>query len=59
MRSDITRWFHTDVFDTASIEVLIGRLQRVLTAITADPGQLLSTLDLLDAADHVPVGRDR
>ncbi|MGD2314830.1 amino acid adenylation domain-containing protein, partial [Mycolicibacterium nivoides] len=45
--------FRTDVFDTASIEVLIGRLQRVLTAITADPGQLLSTLDLLDAADHV------
>ncbi|MFV8162156.1 amino acid adenylation domain-containing protein [Mycobacterium sp. 134] len=45
--------FRTDVFDTGSIEVLIGRLQRVLAAITADPGQLLSTLDLLDAADHV------
>ncbi|MDF3342234.1 AMP-binding protein, partial [Mycolicibacterium septicum] len=41
------------VFDAASIEVLIGRLQRVLAAITADPGQLLSSLDLLDAADHV------
>ncbi|QRY48438.1 amino acid adenylation domain-containing protein [Mycolicibacterium boenickei] len=45
--------FRTDVFDTGTIEVLIGRLQRVLAAITADPGQLLSTLDLLDEADHV------
>ncbi|MGA5540200.1 amino acid adenylation domain-containing protein, partial [Mycolicibacterium nivoides] len=40
--------FRTDVFDTGTIEVLIERLQRVLAAITADPGQLLSTLDLLD-----------
>ncbi|MDF3342221.1 condensation domain-containing protein, partial [Mycolicibacterium septicum] len=40
--------FRTDVFDAASIEVLIGRLQRVLAAITADPAQLLSTLDLID-----------
>nr|MDT0522426.1 condensation domain-containing protein [Streptomyces sp. DSM 41633] len=45
--------FRTDVFDAASIEVLIERLQRVLAAITADPGQLLSTIDVLDVADHV------
>ena len=30
--------FDTEVFDTASIETLIGRLQRVLVAMTADLG---------------------
>ena len=30
--------FRTDVFDAASIEALIERLQQVLTAVTADPG---------------------
>ncbi|WP_273736624.1 condensation domain-containing protein, partial [Mycolicibacterium septicum] len=45
--------FRTDVFDAASIEVLIGRLNRVLDAVAADPGQLLSTIDVLDVADHV------
>ena len=29
--------FDTDVFDAASIEALIERLQRVLVAMTADP----------------------
>ena len=29
--------FRTDVFDADSIEALIGRLQRVLVAMTADP----------------------
>ena len=29
--------FDTDVFDAASIETLIERLQRVLVAMTADP----------------------
>ena len=29
--------FRTDVFDAASIETLIERLQRVLVAMTADP----------------------
>ncbi|QRY54625.1 amino acid adenylation domain-containing protein [Mycolicibacterium septicum] len=45
--------FRTDVFDAASIEVLIGRLKRVLDAVAADPRQLLSTIDVLDVADHV------
>ena len=31
--------FRTDVFDAASIEALIERLQRVLVAVTADPGR--------------------
>ena len=31
--------FRTDVFDAASIETLVGRLERVLVAMTADPGR--------------------
>ena len=44
--------FRTDVFDPASIETLIARLERVLTAMTADPGRRLSAVDLLDAGEH-------
>ncbi|MGE2727826.1 amino acid adenylation domain-containing protein, partial [Mycolicibacterium pulveris] len=44
--------FRTDVFDTATIETLIERLQRVLVAMTADPTRRLSTLDVLDEAEH-------
>ncbi|OJZ70153.1 non-ribosomal peptide synthetase, partial [Mycobacterium paraffinicum] len=44
--------FRTDVFDADSIEALVRRLQRVLTAMTVDPCHALSTLDLLDAAEH-------
>ena len=40
--------FRTDVFDAASIETLIERLQRVLVAMTADPTRRLSSIDLLD-----------
>ncbi|MGV9803911.1 non-ribosomal peptide synthetase, partial [Mycobacterium sp. NPDC003449] len=43
--------FRTDVFDAVSIEALIERLQRVLVAMTADPSRLLSSVDLLDAAE--------
>ena len=44
--------FDTDVFDAASIETLIERLQRVLVAMTADPTQRLSSMDVLDAGEH-------
>ena len=44
--------FRTDVFDAASIEALIGRLQRVLVAMTADPTRRLSAVDLLDEGEH-------
>ncbi|MGD1257808.1 amino acid adenylation domain-containing protein, partial [Mycobacterium seoulense] len=44
--------FRTDVFDPDSIRALVGRLQRVLTAMTADPTRPLSSLDLLDDAEH-------
>ena len=44
--------FRTDVFDAASIEALIERLQRVVVAMTADPTRQLSSMDLLDEAEH-------
>ena len=44
--------FRTDVFDAASIEALIERLRRVLVAMTADPTRRLSSMDLLDEAEH-------
>ncbi|BBZ13665.1 non-ribosomal peptide synthetase [Mycobacterium branderi] len=45
--------FRTDVFDAASIETLIERLQRVLIAIVADPGRRLSSVGLLDEAEQL------
>ncbi|MGH7732997.1 MAG: non-ribosomal peptide synthetase, partial [Gemmatimonadales bacterium] len=44
--------FRTDVFDAASIEALIERLERVLVAITADPTRRLSSMDLLDGGEQ-------
>ncbi|WP_179963642.1 amino acid adenylation domain-containing protein [Mycobacterium marseillense] len=44
--------FRTDVFDAATIQALIERLRRVLAAMTADPSQRLSSVDLLDADEH-------
>ena len=40
--------FRTDVFDAASIQMLIERLERVLVAMTADPTRRLSSVGLLD-----------
>src|ERR1700742_317297 len=44
--------FDTGVFDTAGIEILIERLRQGLGAMTADPAQRLSSIDLLDAVEH-------
>ena len=44
--------FRTDVFDAESIETLIGRLQKVVAVMTADPTQRLSAVDLLDEAER-------
>ena len=44
--------FRTDVFDAASIQALIERLERVVLAITEDPTRRLSSVDLLDAGEH-------
>ena len=48
----VTAEFRTDVFDADSIVALIERLQRVLMAVIADPERRLSSMDLLDAAEH-------
>ena len=44
--------FRTDVFDPDSIQTLIERFERVLVAMTADPGRRLSSMDVLDEAEH-------
>ncbi|WP_396931709.1 amino acid adenylation domain-containing protein [Mycolicibacterium sp.] len=44
--------FRTDVFDAASIQTLVERLQRVLMAMTAEPSRRVSSIDVLDAAEH-------
>jgi glycopeptidolipid biosynthesis protein len=44
--------YDTDVFDAASIEMLIERLQKVLVAMTADPTRRLSSVDLLDDSEY-------
>ncbi|MGA5467205.1 amino acid adenylation domain-containing protein, partial [Mycobacterium sp. NPDC050041] len=44
--------FRTDVFDPATIETLVGRLERVLVAMAAEPDRRLSSIDLLDDVEH-------
>ncbi|WP_156766197.1 non-ribosomal peptide synthetase, partial [Mycobacterium sp. E342] len=44
--------FRTDIFDPASIELLVTRFQRVLVAMTADPQRLLSSVEVLDVDEH-------
>jgi non-ribosomal peptide synthetase component F len=44
--------FRTDVFDAASIEALIERLRRVVVAVTAEPTQRLSSVELLDEPEQ-------
>ncbi len=48
--------FRTDVFDAASILTLIERFERVLMAMTADPGRRLSSMDVLDESEHARLG---
>ncbi|WP_156745088.1 non-ribosomal peptide synthetase, partial [Mycobacterium sp. 1165178.9] len=47
--------FRTDVFDAASIQLLIERLGRVLAAMPADPARRLSSIDVVDEAEHVRI----
>ena len=44
--------FRTDVFDTASVEAFIERLQRVVETLTADPGRRLWSVDVLTETEH-------
>ncbi|TXH25857.1 MAG: amino acid adenylation domain-containing protein, partial [Mycobacterium sp.] len=44
--------YRTDVFDAASVEALVRRMQGVLAAMTAEPGRTLATIDLLTADER-------
>ncbi|MGH3403387.1 MAG: non-ribosomal peptide synthetase [Streptosporangiaceae bacterium] len=41
-----------DLFDVGTVEVIAGRLVRVLEAVTADPGLKLSAIGVLDATER-------
>ncbi|WP_156751983.1 condensation domain-containing protein, partial [Mycobacterium sp. E2497] len=53
----VTAEYRTDVFDAHTVERLIERLQRLLTAVTAEPERRLSSIDLLDAGEHARLER--
>src|SRR5262249_49651145 len=44
--------FDTDVFDAETVEALLERLTRVVVAMTTDPTRRLSSMDVLDEAEH-------
>ncbi|MGB3351486.1 MAG: amino acid adenylation domain-containing protein, partial [Mycobacterium sp.] len=44
--------FRTDVFDADTVTTMTRRLERVLLAMVADPARSVSSVDLLDAAEH-------
>jgi amino acid adenylation domain-containing protein len=44
--------YDTEVFDTAAIDRLIQQFIRLLEAMTADPTAALSSIDVLDDAEH-------
>ncbi|WP_459973885.1 amino acid adenylation domain-containing protein, partial [Mycobacterium sp. MUNTM1] len=44
--------YDTEVFEASAVETLIERLRQVMAAMTADPAQRLSSIDLLDAAER-------
>ncbi|EKF22352.1 D-alanine--poly(phosphoribitol) ligase, subunit 1, partial [Mycolicibacterium hassiacum DSM 44199] len=47
--------FRTDVFDTHTITALLSRLERVLAAVTTDTGARVSSVDVLDPAEHLRI----
>ncbi|KAA1234628.1 hypothetical protein F0Q45_27370, partial [Mycobacterium simiae] len=44
--------YRTDVFDSTTVQTLVIRMQKLLTAMTVDPQRRLSSVDLLDAQEH-------
>jgi len=44
--------YRTDLFDSSTIERMIGHFQTILEGIVADPDQPISTLSLLTEAEH-------
>uniref|UniRef100_UPI0026173CA6 non-ribosomal peptide synthetase n=1 Tax=Mycobacterium sp. TaxID=1785 RepID=UPI0026173CA6 len=53
----VTAEYRTDVFDADTVEAMIERLQRLLAAVTAEPERRLSSVDLLDTAEHTRLAR--
>ncbi|WP_156738045.1 AMP-binding protein, partial [Mycobacterium scrofulaceum] len=48
--------FRTDVFDAGTVAAVVERLERVLVAMTADPGVRLSSIDVLQAGELTRLG---
>nr|WP_327533125.1 non-ribosomal peptide synthetase [uncultured Mycolicibacterium sp.] len=44
--------FDSDAFGLTDIDALMGRFERLLHAMTGDPSRRLSSIDLLDTAEH-------
>ncbi|WP_155762852.1 condensation domain-containing protein, partial [Mycobacterium colombiense] len=53
----VTAEYRTDVFNADTVEAMIERLQRLLTAVTAEPERRLSSVDLLDSAEHARLAK--
>ncbi|CAM5318094.1 Carrier domain-containing protein OS=Streptomyces antimycoticus OX=68175 GN=SSPO_021990 PE=4 SV=1 [Streptomyces antimycoticus] len=49
--------YSTDLFDAATVAGLLERLERLLTAVTADPGRPVSSIDLLGEEERETVVR--
>ena len=43
--------YDADVFDAVGVEVLVGRLRRVLDCMIADPGRRVSSVDVVDGVE--------
>ncbi|MDR3659489.1 MAG: amino acid adenylation domain-containing protein, partial [Mycobacterium sp.] len=54
---DVMVEFRTDIFDPDSVAALVGRLQRIVVALTIAPEQRLSSVDLLDEVEHARLER--
>ncbi|MGJ3561519.1 AMP-binding protein [Streptomyces sp. INA 01156] len=47
--------FALDLFDRSTIEAFLGRLERVLRAVVADPDTPISTVDVLSTAERTAI----
>ncbi|MGJ3561501.1 AMP-binding protein [Streptomyces sp. INA 01156] len=47
--------FAVDLFDRSTIEAFLGRLERVLRAVVADPDTPISTVDVLSTAERTAI----
>ncbi|MGV9712083.1 amino acid adenylation domain-containing protein [Gordonia sp. NPDC003424] len=53
---DVT--YATDLFDAATVATFVDRLLRMLAALSADPGQTVHDVELLDATERTSVLED-